>query len=237
LYESIKTVQVELASLSPGSSGGAVGAELDLQPPDAATMSESFRPQPLSTLSIIAEAVHQDESLWDPAAESDRPLGRGQGGGDVRQGSGDASGDGRAQRWELRFDGGSLQEYAAQLDFFGIELGVLSDGNQLQYASNFRQNAPRTRTDFSGAEKRLYMTWRSGGLKEADRQLLRRAGVDTTRREIIQFYPPQTEAMLADAERRFAMRRSVESIRRTVFGVRQSGEGYEFFVLEQTYKN
>ena len=56
-------------------------------------------------------------------------AGRGGGSrGDGRTpGFGRGSGSGVARRWEVRFiEGNTLQTYARQLDFFEIELGVLS---------------------------------------------------------------------------------------------------------------
>jgi hypothetical protein len=80
------------------------------------------------------------------------------------------------------------------------------------------------------------MTWRTGSLKEADRELLRRAGIVSGGRDILQFYPPEVEAQLAQAEKQHAGPRDVESIRKTVFGVRRAGDGYEFYVIEQHYR-
>src|SRR5690606_17773147 len=110
-----------------------------------------------------------------------------------------------------------------QLDHFKIELAALGGGKTtVDYASKLSSPNPVRRSGKSEDEKRLYMTWRTGELIEADRQLLARAGVDTVGRVILQFYPPEAEAILADLEQKQAGDRDLREIKRTVFGVRGS---------------
>jgi hypothetical protein len=80
------------------------------------------------------------------------------------------------------------------------------------------------------------MTWNSGVLQEMDRQLLEQAGITTRGRIIMQFYPPEQEQKLAELENAKAGGRSVKEIRKTMFGVRAAGTGYEFYVIDQQYR-
>ena len=80
------------------------------------------------------------------------------------------------------------------------------------------------------------MSWRRGELQEADRTLLVRAGINTKNRIILQFYPPNIEQLLAQAEKQRAGARGVKEIRRTVFGVKSLGADYEFYVTDQEYR-
>jgi hypothetical protein len=77
------------------------------------------------------------------------------------------------------------------------------------------------------------MTWRQGSLQQADRDLVGRAGLSAAGRLVVQFYPPDTENLLANVERNF---RGLEAtkIRKTRFGVRDAAGGYEFYVIDQT---
>jgi hypothetical protein len=142
----------------------------------------------------------------------------------------------REQRWFLRFaEGRSVDEYAKQLDFFGIEIGVLQPQGELIYVSNF-STRPRQRPVKSGKdEQRLYMTWQSGERRAADVKLLSRAGVQVTRQSIIfHFYPKKIEQLLAQTEFNYR-KKPPQEIRRTYFLVQQRGKGYAFEVTRQTY--
>ena len=74
-------------------------------------------------------------------------------------------------------DKGDLKSYAAQLDFFGIELGAkFADEGRLVYLSNMSQDTPTTREILSSAgesEKRLFMNWAEGSeeRRQADIEL------------------------------------------------------------------
>ena len=234
-------VPVLLENIGGGREDGVLGESMELDAPDAeqiAQESELTEPQLQDSLAMITDAVATLQAdLTDPA-ESDalESAGGGRMHGDGRQ-VGMGSGEGepgipRHQRWEIYFqEGGSLESYAQQLDFFGIELGVVS-GGQVQYAYNLSKPRPDVRTGSGADEKRLYMSWRQGTLQQADRELLTRAGIGTSGKIIVQFYPPNTENQLAVLERDH---RGLEAtrIRKTRFGVQASGGRYEFFVVDQ----
>ncbi len=154
-----------------------------------------------------------------------RPLGRGNGKG----------GFPREDRWYVRF--GSLSgvdEYAKQLDYFGIELGVVLDG-KLIYISKLATARPVSRTVAGGKDEgRLYFTWQGGNRKQADVQLFRKAGIDVGNAPLLHFYPKPTEDALAQLEFKYRNRRAAE-IRRTFFEVIPSKAGYDFEVVRQTY--
>lgn len=140
----------------------------------------------------------------------------------------------REQRWFVRFsDQQDLDEYARQLDFFGIELGAIVN-NRLVYLSKLSSGRPQVRTvDSGGDEKRLYMTWQGGGRKQADLQLFRKAAIEVGSGAIFHFYPKPTEDQFARLELEFKQRKASD-IRRTYFAVNSAGKGYEFAVVRQT---
>jgi hypothetical protein len=158
-----------------------------------------------------------------------KPLGDGPGIG----------GFGREQRWFVEFaSGGTLDEYAKQLDFFKIELAAYFSGGKLTYISNMSQAQPAIKNgEANESEKRLYMTWKSGGAarRAADVQLFKKAGVDASDALILHFYAKETEQLLSNQETKFRGRPSKE-ILRTYFTVRPDGAGgYNFVVTRQTY--
>jgi hypothetical protein len=139
----------------------------------------------------------------------------------------------RWERWELRYEAASLEGYAKQLDYFGIELGAAGGKRQVDYASKLAAATPVTRTGEGSEEQRLYLTWRGGRLEVLDRQLLQKAGIDVKNRIVMQFYPQRIEDLLARVELDYTKDGKVESLRKTIFGVRATGDGYDFFIIEQ----
>jgi hypothetical protein len=137
--------------------------------------------------------------------------------------------------WEITFSSSTLDVYARQLDFFKIELAVVLPDDKIAYAYNLAKPKPDTRVGAAAAEKRFYLTWRSGELERADRELLARAGIDVSNHVIVKFLSPETEAQLAELEKRHAGA-DPKDIRRTRFGVRADGNGFKFYVMEQSIK-
>lgn len=235
-----------------GREDGVLGESMELDAPEAERISlEADIPQaPVEqTLSLVNDAVAGLQSdLEDPSfIDEVQPRGGGKSKGDGRRpslgtgggsGGGDGSGSGpggfpRHKRWEIYFqEGGTLELYAQQLDFFGIELGVVGSGN-VTYVRRLTQATPEKREGVADDEKRLYMSWRQGGLKQADIALLKRAGIDTQGKIALQFYPADVENRLAQLEASFAGRTPMQ-IRRTRFGVRGQPGAFEFYVIDQS---
>jgi len=176
----------------------------------------------------ILEAV--EDALATRAAMLERGVsgeGTGRGGGGTGRGR-----KGRPRRWELRFkEGNTLNTYARQLDFFGIELGVLTPGNKVLYVYNLSHARPQTREGPRDTEKRYRFTWTQGSLEQADRMLLARANVDTRGSIIYKFLPDQWTRKLMELE---AAEAGGKKVRSTLYGIRSSGSGYEFYVMRQS---
>ncbi len=152
-------------------------------------------------------------------------------------GYGFGPGDGgvrREDRWSILYKTGqTADEYARQLDYFGVELAIIV-GNQMVYVSNFSQVQPSKRTGTGAEDKRLYFVWQGQGRKESDIALLSKAGLTVGEGVIFQFYPNRTESVLEQLEVRHKGKQPAE-IRKTRFGVVQSGNGYSFEVISQDY--
>ncbi len=225
-----------------GTGEGGLGGGMQLDAPQADELGEETdleEPSLEETLSVVTEAVGTRVALLEDPTLTEQPLtGRGGSTGDGRVpgiGSG-PGGSGRARRWEVRFmEGNTLESYARQLDYFGIELGVLLPDNKVQYVYNLTKTRPDTRIGPADQEKRYYLTWRSGALQEADRELLRRAGINPQGKLILKFLPPKLEAQLLQMERARAGN-NYKRVRTTFFGVASEGSGYKFYVIDQSYR-
>lgn len=241
-------VAVELLTENTGGSEeGVVGETLRVDSPleanpDAGSADlAAEEPEPRESLDNVLGltdvAVTQTQLQFDLGTRNVGNPGSAQGTGRRPLGSGPGTGGGfpREQRWLVKYaDQLNLDEYARQLDFFGIEFGAIVDG-KLVYLSKLASPRPTVRTESSGAEeKRLYMTWQGGSRKQADLQLFQKAGIAVGNGVIFQFYPKDTEDRLARLELAYRNRRA-NDIRRTYFTVHRIEGGYEFTVAHQTY--
>lgn len=240
-------VAIELIELPGGAEDGVVGETLQLQSPaeanadanlaEVAADESEVRETLDSVLEMADEAVNQSQKQFELDTRNAGKPGSAAGTGRRALGHGPGEkGVPREQRWFISFaDQQTADEYARQLDFFGVELGAIVNG-KLTYLSKLSAPSPTVRTVTTGAgETRLYMTWQGGERKTADLQLFKKANVTVGSGMILQFYPKETENKLALLERNYKNRRADE-IRRTYFAVRfVDGGSYEFHVTRQTY--
>jgi hypothetical protein len=167
-----------------------------------------------------------------PVASGKRASKLGTGGPGLGYGPGDG-GVAREQRWSIIYDAGQpSEEYARQLDALGVELAVVADANQLQYASNFSSPHPTTRFGAGSRDNRLYFLWQGRGRRTSDIALLAKAGIQVGEGPLFQFYPAAVETRLAELEVRYRGRQPGE-IRVTRFRVVQKGGRYDFEVVAQ----
>ena len=166
-------------------------------------------------------------SLGSAVGSTGSPLG----------GAGTATAIPQENRWNVEFsESGSLSEYAQQLDFFGIELGVVIPDLRIIYVSNFSSTKDKRETRITSGEQRLFMSWQGGDRVQADLELLEEAGVtDAASGQILHFYPSETEAMLLQLEMNHAGQ-PAEKIRRTRFRVVGESGAYQFIVTDQKYR-
>ena len=203
------------------------GGSDDIEPP-APQETDIIEEEIEETLEAVTDAIATRATMMSRRVSGD---------GSGRGGSGTGRGrKGTSRNWEVQFiKGNTLKTYARQLDFFKIELGVRRPGNKIEYAYNLAATRPRTRIGPTDQEKRYYLTWRRGNLQEADRDLLRKAGIEPGRSPIFKFLPPEVEAMLLGLEQAKAGGR-VKKIRMSRFGLLPDGDGYKFYVIRQPYR-
>lgn len=248
--ESESFVPVELVEFPGGSEDGAPDETLLVDSPEDVTDDpsmaeiESAEPEVTEMLDNVLELAETANNQAQEQFETDlqnagkmgsatgtgrRPLGMGLG----------EKGLPREQRWFVSFaNGGTLDEYARQLESFQIQLGALLPSGKLIYLSNLTDARPKTREETDGSrEKRMYMTWQGGKLRAADRQLFEKAGIDITGGILFHFYPKPAEQQLArlEYERAQKSNRTIDQIRRTYFVVQRSGNGYSFLVTRQIF--
>jgi hypothetical protein len=230
-----------LEDVGGGGSGQVFGSEQQLEEPspeEVRAPTEAPVEQTMLSISTVVAAKAQDLD----AVQGSTSLGSGEG-----PGSGDGRGKGPGgpgtsdgipayERWEIRLSATSLDEYAKQLDYFKVELGVVGGGNpNVDYISNLSSARPTVRVGEPKNEQRLRFLHRSGELRGADRQLAAKAGVKTDGRIVFQFYNEGTYRSLLALEAARKGNRRIKDVRRTVFGVKADRGKYEFYVIDQQY--
>ncbi|MBX6316583.1 MAG: hypothetical protein IRY99_27260, partial [Isosphaeraceae bacterium] len=228
-----ESIDVPGAEVGPAASNSEVEASEFEEP--------SVMQTPSATLDVVAEASAGAVQEFDlgpsmptggAVASGKRASKLGTGGPGFGFGPGDG-GVPPEQRWSIVYNPGqTLEEYARQLDFFGVELATPGPGNTLQYASHFSATTPRRRVGSPTGDKRLYFLWQGRGRKQTDVDLLKKAGIDVGEGAIFQFYPESVEKTLRELEVRYRGRQPAE-IRMTRFSVVPRGGGYAFVVLDQ----
>lgn len=138
----------------------------------------------------------------------------------------------RQRRWQFFMpDGLTTREYARILDALGIELAVVA-GAELHYVRRLSDPMPQRRSGPTQDERRLYLAWEHGRLEEADRELLRAAGIDPAGSVILHLVSAELEEKMAALEQQFAHRQA-NAIRTTRFSVRYGEGDYEVYVVKQ----
>jgi hypothetical protein len=236
-----KAVPVSFVDEPFGRGDHEAGSARDAENSQVDELDEFFPPELDQNIQAMNDIISADLTTLENLDDQLANFGSNKGQGDSRQagplGEGDSNVVPRWERWQVRFASADVDTYAQQLDFFKIELAALGGGKStVDYAANLSNARPTRRTGPSETEKRLYMTWRSGELIEADKQLLAKAGVDTVGRVVLQFYSPETEALLASLEQQAAGTRDLKEIKRTVFGVKGGGGKFEFYVVSQEFR-
>ena len=190
-----------------------------------------------NVMDVADQATDQAEMQFEFATRTVGQKGSASGTGKRALGFGPGkAGAPREQRWFVSYnDRETIEEYGKQLEFFRIELGLLTTDGKLIYLSKLSSPKPVTKTSTSGkGESRLYMTWQGGARRKADMELFKRAGIDVGQNVLLQFYPADVEKILARLELDYK-KRALSEIRRTAFSTRPTSNGYEFFVTNQTY--
>jgi len=228
-----------------GSGTGGTGESTDQQQfeepssQELAEVSDAKIEQTLDAISLVVTPEVADLSIAETPAGfgNGQGTGTGDGRGPGPGGPGTSDGIPSWERWEVRLNATTTEEYAKQLDFFKIELGIAGGGNpNVTYVSNVSAAQPSVRVGAPKDEKRLRFMHRSGQLRDADRRLAQKAGVNVDTKVVFQFYSPETYTNLLTLENIAKGQRRIIEVRRTVFGVKTTAGRYEFYVISQDYR-
>ena len=228
--EPIPVVPVEASS--PNANQG-IAQEPD--PPGVEDAPELSEPQLQETLETIANSISDEVLLSDEVKDA----GKGKGKGDSRMAG--QGGDGvvervpRWQRWKIRFEPSSQQEFAQWLDYHKIELGVLGRDNLVHYAGNLSSGSPKIYEQDPKKETRGYTSAADGPMPRITNDLARKADIARHGSVVLLFYPFDVESIMWDMERKYSGGRDANDFRETVFAVVRQGSRFTFEVISQSY--
>ncbi len=248
LPKPLEAIPVELVDLPGGFEDGSPDETLRVDSPEPEAR-DAVPAESVSDQMEIAEAIEavvemsdaatqQVQQQFDTGIQNTGKVGSAKGTGRRPLGLGPGTGGlPPEQRWFVKFgERTSLEEYAKQLEFFGIELGALLPDGRLAYLVNPTAAVPKIKYVNNGAtESRLYMTWQGGERRGADVQLFARANVELRSDTVIfHFYPKITESQLAQLEVDYR-NRPAKQVRRTYFAIEPDAGRYKFTVFRQIY--
>ena len=238
-----------------GYEDGAPDETLKVESPEDPTDDPAVEEAPDETQ--IEEVVENIVELSDKAAQqvptqtttdatNSGKVGSKEGSGRRPLGSGGGEGN-FTQRWFVRFnDVGSLNEYAKQLDYYGIRIGVKPKGAfRMAVISNFaasratvRQMTGKELKTLNGKYPLHYFRWAAGGLAKADSRLIKaKAGIDLGTSMLFHFPSIKTVNLLYKLEGDYLDKSKKRTdIRRVYFSVRKKGSGYEMIPTKYLYK-
>lgn len=200
-------------------------------------LSEPALEKSLEAVDEVAEGLPEYET--DKGGRSEKGPGVSTAGSD-RTRLGDSNAIPRYDRWQLKFTAWNQRDYAAQLDFFDIELAAIGGGlKTVDYASGFTGETQK-RSDTGENEKRLYFAWRNDSpLAEYERRLMSKIGIAVEDRIIVKFLSEDLERLLAKLEMINANRLQGREVKAreflsTTFECRRTEAGeYEWVVVDQ----
>jgi len=172
----------------------------------------------------------QQTDFTDPSLQRQKGGTEGGAAGYGNKGTGvGKGGSSRAQRWVIEWGSDTEIGYRRKLDFLKIYIGAVRNGQLVGVVRGFG-NAPKEQT---GKPPDLWFVHQDKTRVDTDRKLIREAGVPVAPTDIIcQFYPPELQTQMVGIETKHQGKKESE-IKKTVFGIRASGSGYELFVQEQ----
>jgi hypothetical protein len=219
------------------------GIAEDFEEPGVEELADVVEPQLADALEMVTDAVSTTRAAIEAVDGTAAQMGTGKGLGDRRQSGLGGGGTGKgnpAEHWIVKYSTSSKEAYAAQLDYFKIEIGSLSkDTSLIEYAGNVSAAKPAYRQGTRKDEKRVYFKKPNNHpVLRWDKALLQAAGAQISNRYIFTFYPPATFKQLFDLEKAALLqaKKQMDDVKRTVFTVtRGGGSGYVYKLTKIEY--
>jgi hypothetical protein len=215
----------------------------DIYEPGVEEFPEVETPQLADALEAITQAVSTVRANLEARDGDAAEMGKGRGFGsrDGGPGTGNFRGVPEHKRWKIEYQAANITEYAKQLSFFNIDIGVISNSNN--EVVRLQQPGPsgnllNSNRETENNNKSLYFIHEKLRLRRWDESLVRQKGVDLTSKFTVQFYPEATRVVLRQVEGQYLhdQQRQLVDVRRTRFKVVPDGSSYAFEIVEVEYQ-
>ena len=235
-------VPVAIDQSQPGADGNekAEGFEDDALDPGVEDFAEVEAPQLAEALEAVSNAVSSIRANPNKVSGDAVAMGTGSGFGNREGGpSGTGNNVPDYQRWKIIYEVDNIGTYKRQLDFFGIQVGVLaSQTEDVWTVSNVSTSVDLKKTDRKGQRGILGFYHEKLRMKKWDQQIARGAGVSVDGNVMVQFYPQKTRAIIAQVEAEYlaSVGKELKDVLRTNLTVEESGAGFAFTVQGCVYR-
>lgn len=197
-------------------------------------------PQLAMALEAVTDAVSAIRANTDAVSGDALLQGRG-GGAGSRDGGGIGPGTGipEYKRWVINYESTDIDQYADQLSFFNIDIGVVkSDSNAIFRIRDAGNNAKLIDSNREQEQKTLRFSHKQRRMKRWDQVIGKRAGANTDNSLLCQFYPESTRKIIRQVEAQALAEkgRKLSDVRQTILKVQPAGNGFEFVVLDFNYR-
>ncbi len=139
------------------------------------------------------------------------------------------------KRWVFEYKSKDILEYKNQLDYFDIEIGVVSKTTErIDLISNVVKTAKVDQT-VRRDEKRVYFTHSSATFLRWDQKIAGEVGIgDLENRFMVQFLNKELTEKLTAMELKYAKEKGInlDNVSRTKFGFRAKDDEFEVYIIE-----
>ncbi len=144
---------------------------------------------------------------------------------------------GSVRNWEIYYEVDSLDQYTRQLDFFGIELGVVSlTDNRIVRVSQLSGERKLLDSSRSIEQETVFFAHKQRQLKVWDRELLRGHNLDFDF-ELVHLFPEQITAQMGNAELNYlsSQSRKLNEVKLTRFELVPKSDGWKIRVAKMEF--
>jgi len=212
------------------------GFEDDQLDPGVEDFAEVETPQLAEALEAVSNAVSSIRANSEKVSGDAAVQGKGSGYGS-RDGGPSGTGDGvpEHKRWKISYEVDNQQTYRRQLDFFGIEIGVVEPvGERIFRISGVSAKPQATESSREKESRSLRFSHSKPRMKRWDQEIGQSARVETTGNLMVQFYNDNTRNLIAKAEDDYlkSVGRVLSEVRRTNIKIIDDGNGGFAFSID-----
>ena len=197
-------------------------------------------PQLANALEAVTDAVSSVRASLEKRSGDAAVMGAGRGYGSREGGPGSGGGGiPEYKRWIINYEADDINEYARQLSFFNIDIGVAHQVKvDIWRVRDAGGGSQIIKTNRETEEKSLQFTHEKASMRRWDAELCKRAGVDLSNTSQFQFYPESTRVIIRQVEASALAEEGQElkQVKNTILKVVPGGNGYEYIVEDILYR-